>query len=91
MDMKFKKFLLFTMRMNDANQLKIKTSYTKIVNLQLFASVTVSEYLLIGSRARHRSCRLKRRRVFQVMSTTYNIVSVMLNQALKSRKTEGSV
>ncbi|KAE9531902.1 hypothetical protein AGLY_010104 [Aphis glycines] len=41
MDLKFKKLLLLTLQMNDANRMVIKASPRKIINLQLFAS---SEY-----------------------------------------------
>jgi len=39
MDLKFKKILLIAMKFNNANQLKIKATPNKIVNLQLFSSV----------------------------------------------------
>lgn len=39
MDLKFQKLILLAMYMNNANQLMIKASPKKIVNLQLFASV----------------------------------------------------
>jgi len=41
MDMKFKNLLLLTMRMNDANNLMIKASPRKIINLQMFANVLI--------------------------------------------------
>jgi len=40
MDVKFKKLLLLTMRMNDANNLMIRASPKKVVNLQMFANVS---------------------------------------------------
>ncbi|KAE9536795.1 hypothetical protein AGLY_006857 [Aphis glycines] len=39
MDLKLKKILLIAMKFNNANQLKIKATPNKIVNLQLFSSV----------------------------------------------------
>jgi len=41
MDLKFKKLVLLTMRVNDANQIKMKASIKKIVNLELFANVFI--------------------------------------------------
>jgi len=41
MDLKFKKLLLLAMRMNDANQIVIKASPKKIINLQLFVNVLI--------------------------------------------------
>jgi hypothetical protein len=41
MDLKFKKLLLLTMRMNDANNLMIKVSPKKVVNLQMFTNVFI--------------------------------------------------
>ncbi|KAF0706717.1 odorant receptor 46a-like, partial [Aphis craccivora] len=38
MDLKFKKLLLLTMQMNNANRMVIKASPKKVINLQLFAS-----------------------------------------------------
>lgn len=42
MDLQFKKVLLLAMRLNDANQVVIKSTPRKIVNLQLFASVMLN-------------------------------------------------
>lgn len=39
MDLKAKKLILLTMKMNDANRLQMKASPRKIINLQIFASV----------------------------------------------------
>ncbi|XP_025207395.1 uncharacterized protein LOC112603161 [Melanaphis sacchari] len=44
MDLTFKKILLLTMRINDANQIKMKASEKKIVNLQLFSYVLMTSY-----------------------------------------------
>jgi len=41
MSISYKKMLLFTMRMNDAEKLKLKISLRKIVNLEMFASVCI--------------------------------------------------
>jgi len=41
MNINYKKMLLFTMRMNDAEKLKLKISLRKIVNLEMFASVCI--------------------------------------------------
>ncbi|KAF0712197.1 odorant receptor 46a-like [Aphis craccivora] len=38
MDLKFKKLLLLTMQMNNANRMVIKASPKKVINLQLFAN-----------------------------------------------------
>lgn len=40
MTLKEKKLLLLAMQMNSANQLQIKASPKKLINLQLFASVS---------------------------------------------------
>lgn len=47
MDLKFKKLLLFTMMMNNANQLKIKVSPKKILDLQLFSNVLIKFIIII--------------------------------------------
>ncbi|XP_026806786.1 odorant receptor 46a-like [Rhopalosiphum maidis] len=47
MDLKFKKLLLFTMRMNDANQMVIKASPKKIINLQLFANIISTSFNMV--------------------------------------------
>lgn len=39
MDLKFKKLLLSSMQMNDADKLMIKATPTKIINLELFVKV----------------------------------------------------
>lgn len=41
MSIKYKNMLLFAMRMNDAEKLKLKISLRKIVNLEMFASVCI--------------------------------------------------
>jgi len=41
MNLKFKKLLLLAMQMNDANQMMLKASPKKIINLQLFANVSI--------------------------------------------------
>jgi len=41
MSIKYKNMLLFTMRMNDAEKLKLKISLRKIVNLEMFANVCI--------------------------------------------------
>lgn len=41
MDIKFKKLLLLTMKLNNADKLKIKATPNKVVNLQLFSSVII--------------------------------------------------
>ncbi|XP_026807283.1 odorant receptor 22a-like [Rhopalosiphum maidis] len=48
MDLKFKKLLLLTMRMNDANNLMIKISPKKVVNLQMFTNVISMSYNIIS-------------------------------------------
>ncbi|XP_029346749.1 odorant receptor 33b-like [Acyrthosiphon pisum] len=39
MDMKFKKLILLTMRMNDAHQQKLQYTKTKIINMEIFYHV----------------------------------------------------
>lgn len=39
MDLKFKKLLLLSMQMNDADKLMIKATPTRIINLELFVKV----------------------------------------------------
>lgn len=46
MSINYKKMLLFTMRMNDAEKLKLKISLRKIVNLEMFASVSIIFYII---------------------------------------------
>ncbi|XP_025191437.1 uncharacterized protein LOC112591739 [Melanaphis sacchari] len=48
MDVKFKKLLLLTMQMNNANNLMIKASPKKIVNLQLFANIVTMSYNIVS-------------------------------------------
>ncbi|XP_022169050.1 odorant receptor 22b-like [Myzus persicae] len=48
MDNKFKKLLLLTMRMNNANNLMIKASPKKVVDLQMFANVISIAYNVIS-------------------------------------------
>lgn len=40
-DLKFQKFLLLSMRMNDANKLKIKITETNVINLKFFSDVFI--------------------------------------------------
>ncbi|XP_026805373.1 odorant receptor 2a-like [Rhopalosiphum maidis] len=47
MNLKFKKLLLFTLRMNDANQMVIKASPKKIINLQLFANIMSTSFNMV--------------------------------------------
>jgi len=87
MDIKFKKLLLLTMRMNDANNFMIRASPRKVVNLQMFASVFIlcsfynncTIYILYPPTTyllKHNIT--KRYMLFQVISMSYNIISVML-------------
>ncbi|XP_060874501.1 uncharacterized protein LOC132948166 isoform X1 [Metopolophium dirhodum] len=48
MDIQFKKLLLLTMQMNNANNLEIKASPKKIVNLQLFANIITMSYNIVS-------------------------------------------
>lgn len=41
MNIKYKKLLLFTMRMNDAEHLKLRVTMKYIVNLELFGNVRI--------------------------------------------------
>lgn len=43
MSIDYKNLLLLTMKMNDAEKLKLKVSMGKIVNLEMFASVCIFE------------------------------------------------
>ncbi|CAH1736831.1 unnamed protein product [Aphis gossypii] len=47
MNLKFKKLLLLTMQMNDANRMGIKASPKKIINLQLFASIMSTSFNMV--------------------------------------------
>uniref|UniRef100_A0A2S2PEN4 Uncharacterized protein n=1 Tax=Schizaphis graminum TaxID=13262 RepID=A0A2S2PEN4_SCHGA len=47
MDLKFKKLLLFAMRMNNANQILIRASPKKIINLQLFANILSTSFNMV--------------------------------------------
>lgn len=44
MSIKFKKLLLFTMRMNNAENLKMQISMNKMVNMEMFADVRTILY-----------------------------------------------
>lgn len=39
MSLEYKKTILYAMRMNDAEMMKLKVSMTKIINLEMFSSV----------------------------------------------------
>lgn len=39
MSHEYKKTILYAMRMNDAEMIKLKVSMTKIINLEMFSSV----------------------------------------------------
>lgn len=41
MDMESKKLILYTMKMNNANQLKLKYTNTKIINLEMYTAVRI--------------------------------------------------
>jgi len=45
-NLKLKKLLLFTMEINDANQITMKVSMKKLVNLNLFANVGIHLLLM---------------------------------------------
>jgi len=47
MDMKCKKLILLTMKMNNANQKKLKFTRTKIVNLEMFFKVNIFIVIII--------------------------------------------
>ncbi|CAH1736829.1 unnamed protein product [Aphis gossypii] len=47
MDLKFKKLLLLTLQMNDANRMGIKASPKKIINLQLFAGIMSMSFNMV--------------------------------------------
>eukprot|EP00102_Acyrthosiphon_pisum_P020077 XP_016657287.1 PREDICTED: uncharacterized protein LOC107882832 [Acyrthosiphon pisum] len=48
MSIKFKKLLLLTMRMNDAENLKMKISMKRIVNMEMFADVVHTAYSIVS-------------------------------------------
>ncbi|XP_025205094.1 uncharacterized protein LOC112601604 [Melanaphis sacchari] len=48
MDIKFKKLLLLTMRVNNAENLKMKISINRIVNMQMFADVMHITYSIVS-------------------------------------------
>lgn len=47
MDRRSKKLILRTMQMNNANQIKLKYTVTKIINLELFSSVCITVKLYL--------------------------------------------
>lgn len=47
MDLKFKKLVLLTMEMNNANQSVIRASPKKIINLQLYNNVFINDYITL--------------------------------------------
>ncbi|KAL5233318.1 hypothetical protein ACI65C_000728 [Semiaphis heraclei] len=71
MNIKFRTLLILTMRMNDANNLMIRASPKKVVNSQMFANNAYFGYLYV---------------LFQVISITYNVVSVMLKTMNSNNK-----
>jgi len=46
MDLKSKKMILFNLIINNANQLKIKFTNTKIVNLEMFSHVSITKHII---------------------------------------------
>jgi len=46
MDIEIKKLLLLTMRMNSSNNLKMKVTFTKFIDLPMFASVRIETRLI---------------------------------------------
>ncbi|XP_060877188.1 uncharacterized protein LOC132950023 [Metopolophium dirhodum] len=48
MSIKFKKLLLLTMRMNDAENLKMKISMNRMVNMEMFADVMHTAYRIVS-------------------------------------------
>nr|UMT69223.1 odorant receptor 24 [Myzus persicae] len=46
MSVKFKKLLLFTMRMNDAENLKMQISIKRMVNMEMFADVRITNIMI---------------------------------------------
>lgn len=46
MDLKHKKLILLTMRMNGVNQIILKASPKKIINLQLFVNVYIQQNVI---------------------------------------------
>lgn len=50
MDIRSKLLVLYTMKMNNVNQLKLKYTNTKIVNLEMYASVSMAVKLIIQFR-----------------------------------------
>jgi len=47
MNMKSKKLILLTMKMNNANQKKLKITKTRIVNLEMYLKVSVYTSIII--------------------------------------------
>lgn len=45
MDLNFRKTVLLAMRMNDVNQLSIRISPIKIINMQMYSGVIISYFL----------------------------------------------
>ncbi|XP_025207698.1 uncharacterized protein LOC112603381 [Melanaphis sacchari] len=48
MDLKFKKLLLLSMRMNGADKLMLKATPTKIINLEFFVKVMITTYNIVS-------------------------------------------
>lgn len=46
MNLKIKKIILFNLTLNNANQLKMKFTNTKIVNLEMFSHVSIIKYVI---------------------------------------------
>jgi len=46
MDLKSKKMILFNLTINNASQLKMKFTNTKIVNLEMFSHVSLTKYVI---------------------------------------------
>lgn len=96
MDLKFKKILLLTMRINDANQITTKASMIKIVNLQPFANVSFNLLRLTTNISNNHIIKIIKYYSeplmlyffnitvqFQVLMTFYNIVSFMVKTLSK--------
>lgn len=58
MDMKCKKLILLTMRMNNANYKKLKFTRTKVVNLEMFFKVNTINIITIIQLRLEKSCQI---------------------------------
>lgn len=84
MNLKFKKLLSLSIIADSANESTIKITPKKIVNLQLYTSVIIFNFHL----SKRIKCTTCINFNFQVIMTSYNILSVMLKSRSKGIKVD---